>query len=182
MPDDLRQFLDLFLQDIAEQADGIASGHVSVDDWQKQMAQSLLVFHYASYQSGRNTRDLAPGERGRVNEQVGEQLDYLNRFAAELDQRGWQDKDAARAALYAGSIKPAYWRGKTYPYELPAYPGDGSTPCLVNCHCSVEIQEIDPEELSADVYWRLGAVEHCSKCVERSQQWSPLRFRGGELV
>lgn len=181
MPPELRQLLDLFLQDIAEQADGIASGHVSIDDWQRQMAQSLLVFHYASYQAARDTRDLAPGERARINEQVGTQLDYLNGFAEQLDQRGWQDKDLVRAALYAGSIKPAYWRGKTYPYELPAYPTEGS-PCIVNCACVWQMVEHDAEELDADFYWKLGPTEHCDVCKDRAKQWNPLKIRGGAQV
>lgn len=181
MPPELRALLDKFLSDIAYESNGIGSGHTSVDQWQIAMANDLLIYHQAAYMAGKGERNLSPKERASVNEQVGAQLDYLNAYASELDQRGWQDKDVARAALYAGSIKPTFWRGKTYGYDLPAYPTEGS-PCIVNCGCSWEMVEHDSEELDADFYWKLGPVEHCQVCLDRSLKWSPLKFRGGEMV
>jgi hypothetical protein len=181
MPDELRRLLDRLLADIGQQSAAMGAGRVSVDQWQAQMAQSLLVGHYAGYMDGRDTRTLSPAEQARVNKRVGEQLDYLNRFAAELDQRGWEDRDGARAALYAGAVKASFWSGRTRGYDLPAQPTEGS-PCMVNCACSWEMDELDPEELDADFYWRLGPTEHCRVCIDRAQQWAPLRFRGGERI
>lgn len=182
MPPELRGLLDKILEDIALQSAAMGAGRVSVDQWQAQMAQSLLVAHYAAMMEGRSQRELSTQARALVNRLVGEQLDYLNGFADQLDQRGWEDKDAARAALYAGALKSTFWTGRTYGYEMPHVPGDGSTPCLVNCQCYLEIDELDQEEINVDVYWKLGAAEHCGPCVQRSQDWAPLRFRGGERV
>lgn len=181
MPPELRALIDKFLSDIAFESEAIGTGHKSIDAWQKAMAQDLLTYHYAAHLDGHGVRQMERTAQARVNEQVGTQLDYLNRFASELDERGWLDKDAARAALYAGSIKSTFWRGKTFGYDLPAYPTEGS-PCMVNCTCIWDMDELDPEELDADFTWRLGATEHCSVCRERARVWAPLRVRGGEMI
>lgn len=181
MPPELRALLDKFLSDIALESAAMGADRKSIDDWQRAMAQDLLVYHYASYGTGRGAIRFSPKEQARINEQVGQQLDYLNKYAAELDTRGWEAKDAARSALYAGSIKSTFWRGKTFGYDLPAYPTEGS-PCMVNCACAWDMNELDPEELDADFTWKLGATEHCEVCRERARVWAPLRFRGGEMV
>jgi hypothetical protein len=182
MPPELRRLLSLFLDDIATESAAMGAGYKGVSDWQQAMAQNLLTYGYASYMDGAGTRAMTPQQQALVNRLIGEQLDYLNRFADDLEaKRGWENKDASRAALYAGSIKPIFWRGRTKGYDLPAYPTEGS-PCIVNCGCSWDMQELDPEELDADFYWRLGATEHCAVCLERAQKWAPLRFRGGEML
>lgn len=181
MPDELRNLLSIVLADIGQQAAALAAGRLSVDAWQAQMAQSLYVGHMAAMMEGRGQDQLSPQAQSLVNRLVGEQLDYLNGFADEVDATGWQDKYGARAALYAGALKGTYSRGATYGYDLPAYPTEGS-PCMVNCQCMWEMDEQDAEELNADFYWRLGASEHCSVCKERAQKWAPLRFRGGEQL
>lgn len=183
MPPELRRLLDLILHDIAEQSAAMGAGRVSVDQWQQQMGMTLLTGHYAAMMEGRGQDKLSPQAQALVNRIVGEQLDYLNGFAEQLDQREWQPKDDARALLYGGAIKGTYWRGATYGYQMPAYPGDGSSECLGSCLCYLEIVEFDVEEQNIDVYWRLGGTErHCSTCPQRAQAWSPLRFRGGEQV
>lgn len=183
MPDELRRLLDHILTDIGQQAAALAAGRITVDQWQQTMAQSLYVGHMAAMMEGRGQDQLSPQAQALVNRLVGEQLDYLNGFADEVDATGWQDKYEARALLYGGSIKGTYWRGKAYGYDLPAYPGDGQSECLGSCRCYLEIDELSQEDLDADVYWRMGAVErHCSTCPQRAQEWSPLRFRGGERV
>ncbi len=182
MPDDLRRLLSLILDDIALQSAAMDAGRVTVDEWQRTMALSLLTGHYAAFMDGAGTRTLTDREQARVNEIVGNQLDYLNRFAAELDTREWTATDAARALLYGGAIKGTYYRGMAGHYELEAYPGDGQSECLGNCTCVIFIDEQNQEEMDADVYWRLGSGESCPTCKRRAQQWAPLRFRGGERV
>ncbi len=182
MPDELRRLLTLLLEDISEQSAALAAGRITVDAWQQQMSMTLLTGHYAAMMEGRGQDQLSPQAQALVNRLVGEQLDYINAFADEMDATGWQDKYGARALLYGGALKATYYKGATYGYEMPHVPGDGSTPCLVNCQCYLEIDEINAEEIDVDVYWRLGAAEHCGPCVQRSQDWAPLRFRGGEQI
>lgn len=178
----LRRVLARILDGIDELSDGINAGALSVDAWQREMAQVLLVGHVAAYQEGRDASELSPGARRIIAQVVGEQVDYLNRFANEVDARGWDDrKDRARAALYAGSTKQSYWRGASFGLEMPYYPGDGSSECLGNCGCRLQVIWEDEEELNARVRWILGGAErHCRTCPQRAAQ--EIVFRGGRRV
>lgn len=163
---------------------GINAGALTVDAWQREMAQLLLVGHVAAYQEGREQDQLSPGARRLIAQIVGEQVDYLNGFADKVAEQGWDDRrDRARAALYAGSTKQAFSRGATFGLPLPFHPGDGGSECLGNCYCRWEIVWLDQEELDADCYWRLGGrpERHCTTCPSRAAN-NPYKVRGGELV
>lgn len=178
----LPRLLARILDGIDELSAGITSGSLSVDQWQREMAHLLYVGHTAAYMEGRDTRDLSPEARRRLGELIGEQVDYLNNFADTLDSEGWSEGYKARAAMYAGSVKASYWMGKTFDLPLPAHPTQGCEG-LTNCRCSWDVQWLDPEELDADCYWRLGASEeHCTPCTTRAKDWAPLRVRGGKLA
>lgn len=177
----LSRILAAIIGGIDELADGINGGVLSAAAWREGMADLLAVGHVAAYQEGRDSQELGAGSRRQLNATLAEQAGYLNRFAAEIDQRGWEDrKDRARATLYAGALKGSYWRGAAFGLDLPRYPGDGSTPCIGNCTCRLRIVWLDEEELDADVYWELGGAErHCDQCPRIAAEWAPLRFRGG---
>ncbi len=182
MPPDITRILSDILGSIADHNAALAAGRIDVDTWQQLVARDVLVGHYAAMMAGRETDNLSRGARNQVLTTVAEQVDYLNRFADQIAATGWQDAYGARALLYGGSIKQSFWRGRTFGLDLDHYPGDGSTPCLSNCTCRLEIVWLDEEELDADVYWRLGATEeHCGTCPERAAQ-SPYRFREGKRV
>lgn len=179
----LPRLLAHVLDGIDELSQGINSGLLSVDQWQREMAHLLYVGHTAAYMEGRDTRDLSPEARRRLGELIGDQVTYLNGFADDVDTEGWREAFKARAALYAGALKHSYSVGRTFHWPLPFHPGDGSTPCLGNCLCrGWEVQIIDEEELDADAYWRTGASErHCTECPQRAAA-SPYRIRGGKLI
>lgn len=179
-PRDLHRLLDDLLAGIATAADGAASGRLSADQFQAEMARRLFEGHVAAALIGGNVRTLAPGAEAMVVKAVQDQLPYLDRFADVITADGWQPRDAARAALYAGSVKPTFWRARTFGLDMPYYPGDGSTPCLGNCRCHLETTWRDEENLDADIYWRLGAEKHCGVCPQRAAR-SPYRFREGVL-
>lgn len=182
MPPELERLLADIVGSIADHNAALAAGRISVDTWQQLIARDLLVGHYAAMMAGRETRDLSRAARNQVLTTVAEQVDYLNKFADQIARTGWQEAYGARALLYGGSVKGTFWRGKSFGLDLGFYPGDGSSPCLGNCTCHLEINWLDEEELDADVYWRLGATErHCGTCPERATQ-SPYRFRGGERI
>jgi hypothetical protein len=79
----------------------------------------------------------------------------------------------ARAGLYVNSATQAYEKGRTAAYglRLEQHPGDGQTPCLASCKCSLEIEETDAEWR---VWWRLSSSEHCSGCKDQAAAWNPL--------
>lgn len=163
---------------------GLQSGALSVDRWQEMQARSLLVFHTAAYMMGRDKRTLTSREQARIASVVGEQVTYLNRFADVIDSE-WDGGDLkakwlARAQSYAGAVRASYWRGATLGYNLPAYPGDGSSICLGNCGCGWRIVVLDEDNGDIDAYWQRGKDDSCETCVERAGKWAPLQLRGNE--
>jgi hypothetical protein len=181
MPGDLAPILRRVIGAIDVLSDGINAGVLGVTQWHNDLAQLLLVGHTAAYLEGRGADALTPGARRLIAEIVGDQVRYLNGFAEQVDAAGWNDaRDRARAALYAGSLKQAFWRGATFGLDLPYYPGDGSSECLGNCGCRWRVVWIDQEDLDADCFWELGGPErHCTTCPQRAAA-GPIRFRGGE--
>jgi hypothetical protein len=168
------------MTDIAGENAALADGLITVDQWQKSVAQQLLSYHYASYMAGRGTDTMERTTQASINEIVGAQIDYLNAFADQIDAEGWRDAFGARALMYAGAAKETYWRGKTFGLPLPYYPAQGTT-CLTNCGCSWRIKWLDEEELDADCTWVRGKSDSCATCVKRERA-GVVRIRGGERV
>jgi hypothetical protein len=152
-----------------------------VDAWQQEIARQLARYHAAALLAGADAQALTPAARTQVVADLATQLKYLKRFGVEIQdgaewQRGWN----SRAELYAKSIKIPYWRGAVKMLPLPAMPAQG-TNCYGNCGCAWEIEELDGEG-NADAYWRRAKDDSCQVCVQREQDWSPVRIRGGVLV
>ena len=179
MPPELERLLADLLSSIADHNAAIAADRISVDDWALLVARDLLAGHYAGYMLGRETKDIGASSKALVGGIVSDQLDYLNAFADQIRADGWRDAFGARAAMYGASVKQSFWKGRTFGIDMPFVPGDGSTPCLSNCKCSISIDWLDAENLDADAYWHLGTEENCGVCPDRAAQ-SPYRFRGGE--
>lgn len=181
MPPELERLLADILGSIADHNAAIAAGRISVDDWALLVARDLLAGHYAGYMVGRGTKDIGAQSRESVGATVEAQLDYLNAFADTIRAEGWRDAFGARAAMYAGSLKESYWRGRSFGITMPYVPGDCSTPCLTNCKCWLEYNWIDTENLDVDITWKLGVENHCSECPQRAAN-SPYRFREGGRI
>lgn len=50
------------------------------------------------------------------------------------------------------------------------------------CRCKWDVKPVDAANGDYDCYWVLErGAEHCQTCLERSQQWAPLRIREGVL-
>ena len=82
----------------------------------------------------------------------------------------------AISRLYINSGRKAFEAIKAgkmgVPFILPAYPGDGSTLCRVNCHCHWEHLFNNGAWYGSN--WVLGVADHCIDCVERSRKWNPF--------
>lgn len=150
-----------------------------VEAWQQELSRQIARYSAASFMTGAGDAALSGAGRTAVVTDLATQLRFLNKFAVEVqDGKEWQKGWNSRAAMYASSIQTPYWRAFTRMLPLPAMPGDGTTPCLVNCKCSWDLQELDGDE-NYDCYWRLGAVEHCQICRQRAINWAPLEIREG---
>ena len=125
-------------------------------DMRKAIATAHSAATYAAIKerTGVMPKGLSRAERNDLKARVAEQLKYYDRFAAQAGDMS-DAAIAARAGMYAGSVRGTYY-GARYP-GLNQYPGDGNTKCLTNCKC--EILEKDD-----GLYWELSPVENCEDC------------------
>lgn len=186
------RFVDAQKKRAGALADQLASGAIDVYDWQRAMEDEIKTTYIDQYilgHGGRNT--MTPSDWGRLGAETRKQYGYLGRFtqqvlAGELtDEEGNLKPDAlrARAELYIEGSTGAYERGRALGMglpELPAYPGDGSTDCLVACRCSWRIEEVHDDDghlIGWDCYWQAeGDAGTCATCGERARTWNPLRI------
>lgn len=98
-------------------------------------------------------KGLSKAERADVKVAVAEQLTYLKGFIGDMENMT-EPAIRARAAMYAGSMRPTYNRVR-YP-GLSQYPGDGGTRCLTNCKCTLD-------ERDDGIHWILND-EGCEDC------------------
>ena len=159
--------------------DGMAGGMLNANQFQAEMARTLLEHHIASYYVGAKSRELNAAAWETIRAHVEPQIDRLNNFADVIDDEGWRDAHRSRAHLYAGSLKATYSAGRNVGWALPVHPGDGGTECNNGCLCSWRVDVIDAEELDADAYWIRHADDSCRGCLERQAAYSPYRIRGG---
>ena len=137
--------------------------------------KNTYIDMYAMGAGGRNS--MSPADWGRVGAILKEQYGYLRNMFDQLARGELSPMQLkARLKMYLNSANEALWRGITsnYDFKLPAYPGDGSTECLVNCRCEWEIVEVPG---GYDCYWRLKEAEHCPDCLDRESEWNPWRWR-----
>jgi hypothetical protein len=184
MPRALRLLLARLLAEIAKATQALENGTTTVDAWRADMERRLTRYHRAALMAGLGATEMPPKGADYLKQYVGVQLDFLRNFAIEIAEGDtWKPAWNARAALYAGAVKGSYWRGAVKMLPVPATPGDGTSQCLGQCTCSLEVVWIDAENGDADVYWKLGTPEthHCQTCPIRATDWAPLRIRDGEL-
>ena len=165
---------------IGAATEALEQGQGTPDDWYNEVARQIRRYTMAAYASGDTSGRDVP--RKIVKAYVDTQLEYLSAFRDEIKAADeWQNGWAARAQMYAQSIKAPWWEGHTRGWALPAMPGDGTTTCLTNCRCSWRIDELEGSG-NADAYWVVSDGERCQTCIERGSQWSPLRIRDGVLL
>jgi len=151
------------------------------NEWYNIVALQLKRYHQAAYLSGAGTRDLSGAALRLIERDLAMQLKFLAQFKVEIQGAAeWHAGWNSRAAMYARSIQVPYWRGKTKLLPLPAMPGDGSTACLTNCGCAWDVSQVGED--SYDAYWRRAKSDSCQGCVQREQEWAPLKIREGVLL
>ncbi len=126
-------------------------------DMRKAIATAHSAATYAAIKerTGIMPKGLSRAERNDLKARVAEQLKYYDRFAAQAGDMS-DAAVAARAGMYAGSVRGTYY-GARYP-GLSQYPGDGSTACKTNCGCDLSEEE-------DGVHWTLNeALENCDDC------------------
>jgi hypothetical protein len=110
-------------------------------------------------------KGLSRAERQDLQASIRGQRPYLEGFARDMAAGGMTEEQIRRRAeLYAGPIRLTYSKGR-WP-NAPDWPGSGGTSCLAWCRC-VWL------ERDGQLYWTLGASEHCPECLTRASNWAP---------
>lgn len=165
------------VNDLAEQ---LAKGRIDILKWQIEMRQAMREAWTLQLVAGAggDKSKIDSSEYLKLGTRLKQQYDYLERFAADIGSKNLsQAQIAVRARMYIDAAKAVYWQQITG-VDLPAYPGDGSTPCLTACKCSWELKYIRDEKgrvIGAIAKWVLGKAEHCPVCVQRASLWAALR-------
>jgi len=162
---------------VAGLAERVMSGDMTLQQWERGMRTELKSLHIGQYELGRGGRKaMTQSDWGRLGAEMRKQYGYLNGFASEVATGSLSPAQVAtRSQLYVEASTASYERGRAAAHRLvlPAYPGDGSTQCRVNCKCHWRITE---DQTKWDCYWTLGQAEHCEDCVTRSQTWAPYTY------
>ena len=177
---------DRFDQNIERNMRNHAGTANDPDAWFKAMQGDIRTSYVDGYVLGHGGRDtMTHADWGRLGAMTRKQYAYLQRFQADIINGRYTDPEtgelnqraiAARSQLYARSARQAYERGRVLGQgcpDLPAYPGDGSTECLANCRCLLDIRRT---LIGWDCHWIVAGDEHsCETCESRGVQWSPLQ-------
>jgi len=172
---------------IASIADEVREGarNLPVKDFEKLMRQMIKGEVIRQYILGIGGKDrLTQADYGSMGGIIADQYRYLDKMIAEYEGGNISQAEVARrAGMYINSTREAYERANAKARDLPqmpAYSGDGGTPCKTNCKCRWEYHWRNNQ---TECYWVMSPIENCSGCIDHSQEWSPLIVTAeGEFV
>jgi hypothetical protein len=156
-------------------------GEMTLDEWKSQMRERIIRYALAALMLGMVDEELSAQAQAVAVQFAEQQNGYLEKFANEIKTGGeWQASWNHRAEQYGESIQVPYWKAATRFLVLPAYPGDGSSECMVSDRCMWFMDWIDLTNRDVDAYWvNMHDARICPTCAERGIRWYPLRVRGG---
>lgn len=163
--------------------DELERGQITLDEWHREMEKIIIRYALAAMMLGVDSEQLTEQAEQAVNLHVAGQMPYLNNFANDIRtglSGGWNGQWNVRAEMYGEAVQPLYWKGITRFLVLPAYPGDGSSECLMSDRCMWYLDWLDEANLDVDAYWvNLRDDRVCPTCTVRGDDWFPLRVRDG---
>lgn len=179
VPSTLSRTLEGLTKELSEEKLGVSS-------WESAFELALTQYHLAMYAHGAGiqVRDLTENDYDLVQSVLDRQKEFLKGFAQAWREGRYTNRLPTalhRTQMYADAVIGTWWMGNTRGWPLPAWPGDGTTQCKTHCNCSWHIEQLEGVG-NADAYWGLGGTDHCQTCLQRSEDWSPLQIRNGELL
>jgi hypothetical protein len=163
----------------------LAAGLLTVELWRQAMRYELRTLHAVAYVVGvGGMSGVTTANAALLTAAVEAQYGFLDGFIADMTAGALSEAQiASRAALYGtasnATLQSAAGSAMGMP-RLPAYPGDGTSICRVNCLCHWRIEYLGGADWNA--YWRKAPAESCKTCLNRAIVWNPLHIRGGEVM
>lgn len=171
-------------KDLLALADQLIAENLTPDEWENQFRQIVKETSIQQYATGRGgLSQLTKSDYGRIGAYLKSQYKFLAGFKAALPEQS-EAQIRVRSQMYAATTKYMYERGVWAAWEmpdLPAYPCDGSTPCLMYCGCGWHIVKLKTPG-SWNATWRRTKKESCPVCIERAEKWKPLKIRKGVII
>lgn len=186
-PPQLLALLALIKSDIGKLTDRLSHKEIDLAAWQAGMLRLLMRYSIAAAVLGQGESELTGEAEQVIIGQVRGQVPFLSRFAADIETGlnteafggEWQTAWDERAKLYGESVQVPYWQGVTRFLKLPAYPGDGSSECLMNDRCQWLLHTLDADKGDYNAFWKTEQDKQvCATCEQRGKEWSPLKIRG----
>jgi len=185
----IRPALEKYQADFDERtgklAEDFESGKINLREWRGQMQHEIHMLQWAGAAVGAGgfTNLSAHGGYEELERKVREQVDYLNRWAAEIERKGKpslaQLKNRARAYGQQAVVTASEAQNRAGGWPTLPFQPKVSTKCNGGCQCRWRWMIKDAQNLDADVFWELAEAEHCPTCIARSKACYPLKIRNG---
>ena len=185
----LRRLQNAFRATANAEAARVRAGDITPDEWFNIMTRRVKRLHLsAGAAGGGGVSGLNNSMLRRIEQIIGEQLNWLRRFRDAMQSRldsgnPMSEKEiAARTRMYTGASNQTFegtYQDSLGIPRLPAQPGV-RTICLTNCKCDWRIKKLEGRG-NWDCFWVLSAVENCPTCLARRRSFSPLRIRNGVI-
>ena len=180
------RYARFYTEQVNRLADQLAASDITVQQWLAQMTIEVERLHTTAYVVGAGgLSEITQEDMQKIASINAQQRGFLTGWAQQL--AGEDEISAAkikqRAQLYLNAANATLQKATTAAMgmpQLPAYPGDGTTECLVNCKCTWWIKRM-PGRGNWDCTWKLAPAEHCDTCNARAVAWSPLQIRSGQI-
>lgn len=149
------------------------TGGGPIGQWRRAMERAIVRSQTAAYVAATAERlgvrpatigTLSRAERRELQQRIDAQLRYLDGFAADLKAGKLTMPQAeARAALYAGATRQAYYAARWGDWEIPEHLLPGNQSCVTNCRCRISVE--DHGDGTGTLTREMGGTEHhCTEC------------------
>lgn len=172
----LQARINIFNDESDDLAERLFNGDISIGQWQDEMKALVKGLNTSAAAIGKGGWDLmGPRDWGRLGTPNREQYKFLKGFAQDISDnretislaylKNRQRLYGESAANVATEAEAGFW----WKDNLPWLPRDGTTACLVRCHCKWELSTIETRKSfnMVEAIWRLGEADHCDDCIGR---------------
>ena len=161
-------------------------GTISASDFGEKMKAEIKQAHIVQACLGKGGRsEMAKSDWGSLGRTLREQYKYMNGFVSDLDSGRYTVESGqieVRAQMYMRAARQSFEKAYAATWgikKLPAYPGDGQSPCVTSCRCNWSFSQVG-EEVHAKGN-SVSAASICDVSKTRGQVWL-LKFKDGELL